>query len=237
LSAEQIGDGAIGSCCPEIDIFQSNSISTNFGAHPCSIITPSTCSGIACGGSNSTIGHCDYNGCNFNPYQLGDATFYGPGLTVNTNEVFTVVTQFHTTNGFSNGSLTEISRFYIQNGVTIPNPNFLETGSAITMAFCADEAALFKELNTFQDFGSFASLTLALDAGVVLAFELEGNYLGPNLQWLDGIWPTANSLAAGAKRGTCPVNTVSPPDLVESVDQYEGVTFSNIRVGPVGSTT
>ena len=57
---------------------------------------------------------------------------------------------------------------------------------------------------------------------------------GSGLQWLDGNWPTtALPTVAGVARGVCPVNTAS----TDPVGAFEGVTFSNIRVGPIGSTT
>jgi hypothetical protein len=41
---------------------------------------------------------------------MGDTSFYGPGLTVDTSKVFTVVTQF------IGDPLTEIKRYYVQGG-------------------------------------------------------------------------------------------------------------------------
>ena len=41
---------------------------------------------------------------------MGDTTFYGKGLTVDTSKVFTVVTQF------IGDPLTEIKRYYVQGG-------------------------------------------------------------------------------------------------------------------------
>lgn len=42
---------------------------------------------------------------------MGNTTFYGPGKTIDTTKVFTVVTQFITSDGTSSGSLSEIKRF------------------------------------------------------------------------------------------------------------------------------
>lgn len=66
-------------------------------------------------------GFCDPDGCDFNSYRLGNTSFYGPGKTVDTTKVFTVVTQFITDDGTDTGTLSEIKRFYVQNGVVIPN--------------------------------------------------------------------------------------------------------------------
>jgi hypothetical protein len=50
---------------------------------------------------------------------MGDHSFYGNGDTVNTLEPFTVITQFYTNDNTATGTLTEIRRLYIQNGVVI----------------------------------------------------------------------------------------------------------------------
>lgn len=52
---------------------------------------------------------------------MGDTSFYGSGKTVDTTKPFTIVTQFITADGTDTGSLSEIKRFYVQNGQTIPN--------------------------------------------------------------------------------------------------------------------
>jgi hypothetical protein len=48
---------------------------------------------------------------------MGNTAFYGPGLTVDTNQKITVVTQF------VGSPFTSIRRFYVQNGRVIPNSN------------------------------------------------------------------------------------------------------------------
>ena len=79
------------------------------------------CSGTACGGGSNRYGsECDPDGCDYvcklnmvtgdnnddiskqNSYRQGAKSFYGPGMTVNTNSKFTVVTQVcHTMNRYS----------------------------------------------------------------------------------------------------------------------------------------
>ena len=66
-------------------------------------------------------GVCDKDGCDFASYRLGDKEFYGPGKTVDTNKVMTVVTQFITDDGTDNGNLKEVRRFYVQDGTKIEN--------------------------------------------------------------------------------------------------------------------
>jgi hypothetical protein len=60
---------------------------------------------------------------------MGDTSFYGKGLTVDTSKVFTVVTQF------IGNPLSEIKRFYVQGGKLIPNSQSKianVTGNSIT---------------------------------------------------------------------------------------------------------
>jgi cellulase len=83
-----------GYCCNEMDILEANSQATAMTPHPC---------------KGST---CDKNGCGYNPYASGQKGFWGPGKTVDTSKVFTVVTQC-AANG---GKLSQITRKYIQNG-------------------------------------------------------------------------------------------------------------------------
>jgi cellulose 1,4-beta-cellobiosidase len=152
-------------------------------------------------------------------------------MTVDTTKVFTVVTQF------IGSPLTDINRFYIQDGVTIPNPpseNINIKGNSITPLYCNEELAAFKEVHSFEDFGGFASITAAFTKGMVLAFAIEGDYFGNGTQWLDGIYPLGVlATVEGAARGPCAVNTAS----TDLVGNNAGVTFSNIRIGAINSTT
>lgn len=83
-----------GYCCNEMDILEANSMATAMTPHPCN-------------GNN-----CDKAGCGYNPFASGQRNFWGPGGTVDTNKPFTVITQFQS-NG---GTLSQISRQYVQNG-------------------------------------------------------------------------------------------------------------------------
>ena len=50
------------------------------------------CETTNCGGTYSDdrfAGYCDANGCDYNPYRMGNTDFYGPGLTVDTTKEFT----------------------------------------------------------------------------------------------------------------------------------------------------
>jgi len=167
---------------------------------------------------------------------MGNTTFYGVGQTVNTNQPFTVVTQFLTNDGTSNGNLSEVKRFYVQNGVKIPNPASAVTGVAgnsLTTDFCTNRMYAFGDLATWRLHGNMAGVSQALAKGMVLVASLSNG--GDNgLLWLDGKYPdTGNVSDAGVVRGTCPKYTATP----ESLSPPPKVVFSKIRVGSIGSTT
>lgn len=174
----------------------------------------------------------------FNSYRQGSTGFYGPGKTVNTNSVFTVVTQFITNTGTDSGTLSEIKRFYVQNGVVIPNsqstiPN--NPGNSITAAFCDAQKTAFGDPNIFNQHGGFASMSSALSAGMVLSLSLWDDYAS-NMLWLDSTFPvTGNPATPGVGRGTCPTTSGVPAD-VEASSPNSYVVYSNIKVGALNST-
>lgn len=100
-----------GYCCSEMDILEANSQATAMTPHPCKGNT------------------CDKSGCGYNPYASGQRSFWGPGKTVDTSKVFTVVTQF----AASGGKLSQITRKYIQNGRQI--------GGGGTISSCGSEGS------------------------------------------------------------------------------------------------
>merc|ERR1712039_769405 len=138
--------GHYGMCCAEMDIWEANSMSTAFTPHPCNIVGPVKCEGTACGDNDKGEryeGVCDKDGCDINPFRMGNETFYGkgPGFAVDTTKPMTVVTQFLTTDGTDEGDLSEIRRFYVQDGHIIHSPPSKSLGEknsdSITDDFCA----------------------------------------------------------------------------------------------------
>ncbi|TPR11185.1 putative integral membrane protein [Aspergillus niger] len=175
------GVGDHGSCCAEMDVWEANSISNAFTAHPCDSVSQTMCDGDSCGGTYSASGDrysgtCDPDGCDYNPYRLGNTDFYGPGLTVDTNSPFTVVTQFITDDGTSSGTLTEIKRLYVQNGEVIANGASTYSsvnGSSITSAFCESEKTLDYPVNSSASTPGVARGTCSTDSGVPATVEAE----------------------------------------------------------------
>jgi cellulose 1,4-beta-cellobiosidase len=224
-----------------MDIWEANSISAALTPHAADTVTQTMCTGNACGGTYSTDrygGTTDPDGCDFNSYRMGNETFYGPGLTVNTNSVFTVVTQFLTDTGTASGTMNEIKRFYVQNGKVIPNSQSTVagvTGNSITTAFCNAQKTAFGDTNDFAVHGGFTSMSNAMKAGMVLVLSLWDDYAADML-WLDSDYPVSSSASTpGIARGTCPT-TSGVPATVEANSANAYVIYSNIKVGPINST-
>ncbi|KAL1855301.1 Exoglucanase 1 [Diaporthe australafricana] len=237
------GTGYCDSQCPRdikfidgLDIWEANSISAAFTPHPCQTIGQASCEADACGGTYSSdryAGQCDPDGCDFNSYRQGNVSFYGVGDIVDTSKVFTVVTQFIE----AGGALSEIKRYYVQDGKVIPNSYSTIAGTSeynsITEAYCDAQKAAFGDETSFQDKGGLAQMGAALADGMVLVMSLWDDHYA-NMLWLDSTYPV-DSNNAGAIRGSCPTTSGVPSD-VESNDADSTVIYSNIKFGPIGST-
>jgi len=234
------GTGNYGTCCNEMDIWEANSVSSAYTPHPCSVQGQTRCTGDDCGGTTDRYGGvCDPDGCDFNSYRMGDTTFYGPGMTVDTSSPFTVVTQFLTSDNTTTGTLSEIRRLYVQNGVVIQNSKVNIPGmtayDSITDDFCTDQKTTFGDTNSFAAQGGLTGMGTAFEQGVVLVMSVWDDYAAEML-WLDSDYPTTSDASTpGVARGTCPTTSGVPSD-VESSDSNASVTFSNIKFGDIGST-
>lgn len=217
-----------------MDIWEANSISTAYTPHPCSELGYHVCEGDTCGGTYSSdryAGTCDPDGCDFNPYRQGDTTYYGPGMTVDTNQKMTVVTQFFE----EGGVLSEIKRFYVQNGQVIANSESVipgNAGNSITQEFCDAQKTVFGDVDTFNRHGGMEQMGNDLSQMVLVLSLWDDHYA--NMLWLDSTYPI-DSTELGAARGSCPTDSGVPAD-VESQHPNANVVFSNIKFGPIGST-
>ncbi|KAF7156891.1 hypothetical protein CNMCM5623_000736 [Aspergillus felis] len=234
------GVGGHGSCCPEMDIWEANSISTALTPHPCDGVSQTICSGDACGGTYSSTryaGTCDPDGCDFNPFRMGNESFYGPGKIVDTKSKMTVVTQFITADGTASGALSEIKRIYVQNGKVIANAvsNVAGvSGNSITSDFCTAQKKAFGDQDIFAKHGGLSGMGKALSE-MVLIMSIWDDHAA-SMMWLDSTYPTdAASSKPGVARGTCD-HSVGDPATVEAQHPDASVTFSNIKFGPIGST-
>merc|ERR1711982_59721 len=120
--SNNMGRGKYGACCAEMDIWEANSMATAYTPHTCGIEGLLKCEGIECGDNDKGErydGVCDKDGCDINPYRMGNLNFYGRGsqYDVDTLKPMILVTQFLTTDGTDSGDLSEIRRFYVQGGM------------------------------------------------------------------------------------------------------------------------
>jgi cellulose 1,4-beta-cellobiosidase len=235
------GKGRYGTCCAEMDIWEANSVSEAYTAHVCTTSGLYRCDGTQCGDSpnNRYGGVCDKDGCDFNPYRMGQKSFYGKGMQVDTSKPMTVVTQFITKDNSDNGDLTEIRRFFVQNGKVFANPtsNFsgLKPYNSITDSFCADGKSLFGDKNDFAAKGGLRAMGNALNRGMVLVMSLWDDHEAYML-WLDSNYPTDKSASTpGVARGSCATSSGRPTD-VESQYPNSSVRFFNIKYGDLNTT-
>ncbi|KAG6844934.1 hypothetical protein H0H87_002267 [Tephrocybe sp. NHM501043] len=234
------GTGNYGACCNEMDVWEANSIAAAYTPHPCTQTGLVRCEGSECGGTDNRYGSiCDPDGCDFNSYRMGDTSFYGKGLTVDTSSKFTVVTQFITDSGTSSGTLSEIRRIYVQNGKVIQNSKTAISGmdefDSITTEFCDAQKTAFGDTDSFGNKGGLANMSKAAANGMVLVMSIWDDHAA-NMLWLDSSYPTdADPSTPGVKRGTCATSSGVPSD-VESSAASASVTYSNIRFGDIDST-
>ncbi len=181
---------------------------------------------------------CDADGCDFNSYRMGVTDFYGKGMTLDTSKKMTVVTQFITNDNTDTGTLVEIKRFYVQNGVTFANSQSTipgVTGNSITDAFCEAQKTAFGDNNIFKTKGGLAVMGDSLKKGVVLVMSIWDDHTA-NMLWLDAPYPpTKDASEPGVSRGTCGRDS-GDPKVVEAESPNASVTYSNIKWGPIGST-
>jgi len=234
------GKGRYGTCCDEMDVWEANSQGTAYTPHVCTITGQYKCNGTECGdGANRYGGVCDKDGCDFNAYRMGNKAFFGTGMAVDSSKPFTVVTQFHTTDGTANGDLGEIRRLWVQNGQVIQNsksniPN-LKPYDSVSDAFCTDVKQVFGDRNDFETKGGLKTMGRSMDTGMVLVMSLWDDHEAYML-WLDSNYPLDKPASQpGVARGPC-ATTSGRPDDVEKNFPHSSVKFSNIKFGDIGST-
>jgi len=232
------GAGKYGTCCTEMDIWESNSLSTAVTPHTCSVDGQTRCDGANCGtGANRYNGYCDMDGCDLNPWRAGNRSYYGPGssFVIDTTKPFTVATAFHTSDGTDSGDLVEISRYFVQDGKRIPYPaanNVDKSMSSITDEFCQKRGTSWNETNYFGKLGGLKRMGDVMDKGMVLVMSLWDDGAA-NMLWLDSDFPLdANPSSPGTSRGSCPTSSGKPDDVRKQSPNAK-VSYGNIKVGPI----
>lgn len=226
-----------------MDIWEANNAANAYTPHPCTATQVAPCSATECGNGDARYqGLCDKDGCDINPYRNGNKAYYGYGgnYTVDTSKPFTVVTQFLTSDGTANGTLSEIRRLYVQGGKVIQNAKVnvpgLEPVNSITDEYCTAQKKVFGGNDDTARQGGLKQMGGAIGRGMVLALSIwddAGSYMG----WLDqDPYPAdADSSQPGVGRGPCPTTGGRPADLIKQFPDAK-VVFSNIKSGDIGST-
>lgn len=234
--------GHYGSCCAEFDVWEANKYANAYTAHPCSIPGYYRCEGNDCGdGSQRQNGNCDKDGCDLNPFRNGNRNFYGPGssYTIDTTKPFKVVTQFISHDGTDTGDLSEIKRYYVQNGKKIETPNTNVSGlgpySSLTNTNCANQKRIFEEPPTFTNKGGMRAMGEAMKRGMVLVLSIWDDHEA-NMLWLDSDYPLdKNPNSPGVKRGPCSRDSGKPSDVERNFPNAYAA-YSNVKFGTLGST-
>lgn len=235
------GKGKWGSCCAEMDIWEANSISSAFTAHPCTVDGLKKCDNDKdCGVETRTSGWCDQDGCDLNAYRGGVQDFFGPGANfkVDTTKKFTVVTQFHTSDNTATGDLVEIKRIFVQDGNVIEHVDtkldkLTKQYNSLSDEMCENTKGVFGDDNDFKAKGGMAKMGKSMDNGMVLVMSSWDDHAA-NMLWLDSTYPT-DKTSAGGPRGSCSTDSGKPDD-VEKNHPDSNVSFSNIKIGDFGTT-
>jgi cellulose 1,4-beta-cellobiosidase len=234
--------GKQGICCAEMDIWEANSMASAYTLHPCKGDGQTVCEDdVTCGDGTHRFDEgstCDADGCDWNPYRTGTQDFYGKGMEVDTSRPFTVVTQFVTEDGTDNSDITDVIRFFVQDGKKIEYPDTAVAGQSkahktINDEMCEDIKGIFGDNNDYKNKGGMKKMSDSLNNGMVLVMSLWDDH-DVNMLWLDSTYPTTGG--PGAARGPCSIDSGKPDD-VEANDRDSYVKYSNIRFGEIGSTT
>jgi len=239
-----MGQGKYGACCAEMDIWEANSMANAYTPHPCDFTGQLRCEGTDCGDNAAGErydGVCDKDGCDMHPYRLGNRMFFGRGseYEVDTTKPMTVVTQFLTTDGTDDGDLSEIVRYYVQDGNVIASPSTTLLGpddsDRITDGWCQAAKTLFGDVDDYTEKGGTAAMGESLNRGHVMAISLWDD-VEVNMLWLDSAFPLDKPATdPGVQRGDCPGGEESTPAYLRQNFPESWVSFQNAFVGPIGS--
>jgi len=241
------GKGHYGSCCFELDLWEANVAGNAFTNHPCDekIVGAYRCEGTECGDNASDErydGVCDKDGCDFNPWRMGDKTFYGEGsdFTIDTTKPLTYITQFITHDGTDTGDLVEIRRVWVQDGQVIENtlsstPGTTQDWDSVNDQMCAEFKTAFEDMDDHGEKGGLKAMGDSMDRGHVLVMSMWDDH-DANMLWLDSDYPLDKDPSVpGVSRGPCPTDSGDPADM-ESNYPDATVKYFNVKIGPLGST-
>ncbi|KAI9630211.1 hypothetical protein KEM48_012154 [Puccinia striiformis f. sp. tritici PST-130] len=182
------GKGKMGNCCPEMDIWEANSISQAFTPHTCKDISAKPCTGALCGDGegNRYKGLCDKDGCDFASYD---------GVPPNSTD-----------NTIEESSAKSVESMFKT------EKSFRTKPDSLTEEFCTANKQMTGDENHFGKNGGLKRLgdSMAKD-GARHEYWDDGE---AKMQWLDGTYPPGKPADTfGAKRGTCEANTGDPATI------------------------
>jgi len=150
---------------------------------------------------------------------MGNKNFFGvgSGFTVDTSKKVTVVTQWLTSDNSASGTLSEIKRFYVQDGNVIENAYTKTEGlgsyNSITQETCDSQKKFFEETNSFGSHGGMKNMGEAMARGMTLVMSLWDDHYA-HMLWLDSDYPTDKSATEpGVARGPCATSSGDPKDV------------------------
>jgi cellulose 1,4-beta-cellobiosidase len=107
--------------------------------------------------------------------------------------------------------------------------------TAITPEFCTAQFKTFGDRDRFEEVGGFSQLNAALEIPMVLVMSIWDDHYS-NMLWLDSTYPPEKAGEPGADRGPCSGDSGVPAEVEANIPNAK-VIWSNIRYGPIGSTT
>lgn len=106
---------------------------------------------------------------------------------------------------------------------------------SITEEMCDTTKTLFGDFNDHKVKGGLQQMGVAMKKGMVLVMSLWDDH-DANMLWLDSNYPPNGDVnQPGVSRGPCPTTSGNPAEVeVQQADAT--IKFSNIKIGPIGST-
>eukprot|EP01084_Bolivina_argentea_P011244 21012_1 len=232
--------------CSEMDIMEANTMAQQYTTHGCIDECASYSTSPQCKGGPTNI--CDQSGCGLNPFRYGPGTtykqendnpnWYGPGAGYNltSTQKYTAVTQFW------NNPLTNITRFYVQNGKRVDLPTlYVEPPTdgqhygpfrnpSITAKYCTD---IYDRWSSGG--GPLSQMSSNMDHGMVLT--MSAWYAKETYPLSNGEEQTGMSWLDGENYWGGHITKAGPCDTTTNDAGVHYAIFSNIRIGDIGTTT
>ncbi len=218
---------AYGTCCSEMDIWEANNMATAYTPPPLHDASDQiyAASGdraaVAPTAASRYTGVCDPDGCDFNSYRMGDKDASTASARPSTlPRRSTVVTQFLKD---AAGELSEIKRFYVQDGHIIPNSEVQDRrrpGNSITQEWCDARVNAFTDFDDFNRKGWYGPDGQGPRQAHGLVMSIWDDHAAQHaLARLD--LPRQGTKALGSERGACPTTSGVPSEVEAQVPRLQ----------------